>query len=915
MMFPDPRSWVPDRSESDTTWEDRSEEPQSPGSPLGCNMAAAMETEQLGAEIFESAASHGSTEPKPEAFCVERHSWSQMRKLLADTRKYHGHMMAKAPHSFTFVKRNDTESPHSDRMYYLAMSGENRENTLFYSEIPKNSNRGAVLMLSWKPLLDTFQASPDYGMYSREEELLRERKRIGTVGIAAFDYHAESGTFLFQAGSAIYCVRDGGTRGFTRQPLQPQLLESSCPNIRMDPTICPGDSNWIAFVHSNDLWVSNVETGEERRVTFVHKDMAGVEENARSAGIATFVLQEEFDRYTGYWWCPRNEPTASGGQILRILYEENDESEVEIIHVTSPMLETRRTDSFRYPKAGTANPKVTFKLSEIRVDAEGRVLDVLDKELRQPFEVLFGGTEYIARAGWTPDGKYAWAILLDRPQTRLQIVLIPPALFIASYKDPQERQRLPDSVPDSVTPLVIYEETTDIWINIHDILHFFPQTRDDEIQFLFASECRTGFRHLYRITSGLRAGGASRGNADLLGLSDFRCPVKEEVAVTSGEWEVLGRHGSIIRVDEVNKRVYFEGTKDTPLEHHLYVANYETPGEVKRLTDLGYSHACCVSQHCDMFISRYSSQALPHSVHLFRLSGSGPDPAQRDKEFWATLLESPGTLPGYIHPEIFSFPSRTGFTLYGMMYRPHQLQPGKKYPTVLFIYGGPQVQLVNNRFKGVKYFRLNTLASLGYVVVVIDNRGSCHRGLTFEGAFKYKMGQVEIDDQVEGLQYLAAKHGFIDLDRVGVHGWSYGGYLSLMALIQRPDIFRVAIAGAPVTLWIFYDTGYTERYMGHPDQNEQGYYLGSVAMQAEKFPSEPSRLLLLHGFLDENVHFAHTSILLSFLVRSGKPYDLQIYPQERHSIRVPESGEHYELHFLYYLQENLGSHIAVTKAL
>ncbi|KAG8440767.1 hypothetical protein GDO86_006488 [Hymenochirus boettgeri] len=877
-------------------------------------MAAAMETEQLGLEIFESSNSDSTTENlKPEPFYVERHSWSQMRKLLADTRKYHGYMMAKAPHSFTFVKRNDSESPHSDRMYYLAMSGENRENTLFYSEIPKNINRGAVLMLSWKPLLDSFQASPDYGMYSREEELLRERKRIGTVGISAFDYHAGSGTFLFQAGSAIYTVRDGGSHGFTKQPLQPQLLESSCPNIRMDPTICPGDPRWMAFVHSNDLWVANMESGEERRLTFVHKDLVGFDEDAHSAGVATFVLQEEFDRYTGYWWCPRNEKTASGNQILRILYEENDESEVEIIHVTSPMLETRRTDSFRYPKAGTANPKVTFKLSEITVDAEGRILDVVDKELRQPFEILFGGCEYIARAGWTPDGKYAWAILLDRPQTKLQIVLIPPALFVSSHKDSQQRNRLSDPLVDSVTPLVIYEETTDIWINIHDILHFFPQTREDEIQFLFASECKTGFRHLYRITSILRPSGTSRGSLDLLGLSDFRCPLKEEVAVTSGEWEVLGRHGSTIRVDEVNHLVYFEATKDSPLEHHLYVANYETPGEVMRLTDMGFSHACCVSQHCDMFISRHSNQTLPHSVHLFRLTGSGSDPAQRDKEFWATLLESPGALPGYIAPEIFSFPSRTGFTLYGMMYRPHQLQPGKKYPTVLFIYGGPQVQLVNNRFKGVKYFRLNTLASLGYVVVVIDNRGSCHRGLKFEGAFKYKM--VEIDDQVEGLQYLAAKHSFIDLERVGIHGWSYGGYLSLMALIQRPDIFRVAIAGAPVTLWIFYDTGYTERYMGHPDQNENGYYLGSVAMQADKFPSEPNRLLLLHGFLDENVHFAHTSILLSFLVRSGKPYDLQIYPQERHSIRVPESGEHYELHLLYYLQENLGSHIAVTKSL
>ncbi|EAW77734.1 dipeptidyl-peptidase 8, isoform CRA_h [Homo sapiens] len=709
-------------------------------------MAAAMETEQLGVEIFETADCEENIEsqdrPKLEPFYVERYSWSQLKKLLADTRKYHGYMMAKAPHDFMFVKRNDPDGPHSDRIYYLAMSGENRENTLFYSEIPKTINRAAVLMLSWKPLLDLFQATLDYGMYSREEELLRERKRIGTVGIASYDYHQGSGTFLFQAGSGIYHVKDGGPQGFTQQPLRPNLVETSCPNIRMDPKLCPADPDWIAFIHSNDIWISNIVTREERRLTYVHNELANMEEDARSAGVATFVLQEEFDRYSGYWWCPKAETTPSGGKILRILYEENDESEVEIIHVTSPMLETRRADSFRYPKTGTANPKVTFKMSEIMIDAEGR-----------------------------------------------------------------------------------------------------------------------------------------------------------------------------IQVDEVRRLVYFEGTKDSPLEHHLYVVSYVNPGEVTRLTDRGYSHSCCISQHCDFFISKYSNQKNPHCVSLYKLSSPEDDPTCKTKEFWATILDSAGPLPDYTPPEIFSFESTTGFTLYGMLYKPHDLQPGKKYPTVLFIYGGPQVQLVNNRFKGVKYFRLNTLASLGYVVVVIDNRGSCHRGLKFEGAFKYKMGQIEIDDQVEGLQYLASRYDFIDLDRVGIHGWSYGGYLSLMALMQRSDIFRVAIAGAPVTLWIFYDTGYTERYMGHPDQNEQGYYLGSVAMQAEKFPSEPNRLLLLHGFLDENVHFAHTSILLSFLVRAGKPYDLQIYPQERHSIRVPESGEHYELHLLHYLQENLGSRIAALKVI
>uniref|UniRef100_A0A8C0HCU9 dipeptidyl-peptidase IV n=1 Tax=Chelonoidis abingdonii TaxID=106734 RepID=A0A8C0HCU9_CHEAB len=829
-------------------------------------MAAAMETEQLGLEIFGTAESKEHAEakeqPKLEPFYVERYSWSQLKKLLTDTRKYHGYMVAKAPHDFMFVKKNDPEGPHSDRIYYLAMSGENRENTLFYSEIPKTINKAEVLMLSWKPLLDLFQASLDYGMYSREEELLRERKRIGTVGIASYDYHRESGTFLFQAGSGIYHVKDGGPHGFTQQPIRPNLVETSCPNIRMDPKLCPADPNWIAFIHSNDIWISNILTREERRLTFVHNELANLEEDPRSAGVATFVLQEEFDRYTGYWWCPNAEP--SKGKILRILYEENDESEVEIIHVTSPMLETRRTDSFRYPKTGTANPKVTFKMSEITVDAEGRIAAVVDKELVQPFEILFEGVEYIARAGWTPEGKYAWSILLDRSQTRLQIVLVSPALFIAVEDDAMERQKLIDAVPDSVTPLIIYEETTDIWINIHDIFHVFPQTRQDKIEFIFASECQTGFRHLYKITSVLKESRYKRSCGGLPAPSDFKCPIKEELAITSGEWEVLGRHGSNIRVDEAKKLVYFEGTKDSPLEHHLYVVSYENPGEVKRLTDRSYSHACSVSQDCDMFISKFSNQKNPHCVSLYRMTGSEDDVVHRTKEFWATVLDSAGPLPDYVPPEIFSFESSSGFTLYGMMYKPHHLQPGKKYPTVLFIYGGPQVQLVNNRFKGVKYFRLNTLASLGYVVVVIDNRGSCHRGLKFEGAFKYKM---------------------------------------------------VAIAGAPVTLWIFYDTGYTERYMGHPDHNEQGYYLGSVAMQAEKFPSEPHRLLLLHGFLDENVHFAHTSILLSFLVRVGKPYDLQIYPQERHSIRVPESGEHYELHLLHYLQENLGSHIAALKAM
>ncbi|XP_041081596.1 dipeptidyl peptidase 8-like [Polyodon spathula] len=729
-------------------------------------MAAVVEAEQ-GIEVFEAAGfvgssmhSEGAVEMEP--FYVERHSCRWLKKLLGDSRKYHGHMMAKAPYNFQFVKKNDPEGPHSHRMYYLAMSNESRENALFYSEIPKKINRDNLLLLSWKPLLERFQS----GLWS-EEELLRERKRIGPVGIVSYELHRDSGTFLFQSVLNLYTFKDGGPHGFTKHPLKPITVKTSCPHIRMDPKLCPVDPNWYSFIHRNDIWIANLETGEERRLTFVYSDLANIEDNPKCAGIATFVLQEEFDRYTGYWWCPTAETTVDGNKVLWIFYEENDESKVEVIHVTSPMLETRKTESFRYPRTGIANPKITLKMSELTVGAAGVIVSAVDKELVQPFEVLFLETEYIVRAGWTREGRYAWAILLNRFQTRLQIVLIPPALFIPVVDDAIEKQRLVEAVPDSVAPFIIYEETRDIWISVHDVLHIFPQMDKHEIKFIFASECKTGFRHLYKITTHLQESTYKRSSEgmpspkSLVAEDDFKCPIKEELALTSGNWEVLGRHGSNISVNEATNVVYFQGTKDTPLEHHLYSVSCEDPAEPEHCTERGYSHSCFFSQLLDMFVSKYSNQENPRCMHLFRLPLPEGDSSLDQRGFWASMVESAGCPPDYIPPEVFSFESQSGHTLYGMLYRPHNLQQGKKYPTVVFVYGAPQV----------------------------------------------------------------------------------------------------AIAGAPVNLWQFYDTGYTERYMGSPDVNERDYDLGSVAMQADRFPSEPNRLLLLHGFLDENVHCAHTSIL------------------------------------------------------
>uniref|UniRef100_A0A673GGX4 dipeptidyl-peptidase IV n=1 Tax=Sinocyclocheilus rhinocerous TaxID=307959 RepID=A0A673GGX4_9TELE len=812
----------------------------------------------------------------PSQFFVEKHSWDGLRDIIHGSRKYSGMIINKAPHDFQFVQKHDESSPHSHRLYYLGMPYGSRENSLLYSEIPKKIRKEALLVLSWKQMLDHFQATPHHGVYSREEELLRERKRLGVFGITSYDYHAQSGLFLFQASNSLFYCRDGGQNGFIGAPMKPVEIKTQCSGIRMDPKISPGDPSFIAFINNNDLWVTNIETGEERRLTFCHKGLNNVKEDPKSAGVATFVIQEEFDRFTGYWWSPAAPEDADGGRTLQLLYEEVDESEVEVIHVPSPALEERKADVYRYPRTG--NHKHTLLKQHKRV------------------HIL-----YIAVAVFS----HAWAVLLDRSQQKLQLVLLPPALFIAaSVEDPQWEEHV-EAMPEGVQPFIIYEELTDIWINVHDIFYPFIQTTNDKISFLWVNESQTGFCHLYRIASFFQPGCHQWSREYSPTEDDFKCQIEEEVALTNGEWEVLARHGSKIWVNEETKLVYFQGTKDTPLEHHLYVVSYESPGEIVRLTKPGFSHSCSVSQNFDMFISHYSNVSTPPCVHVYRLTGSDSDPLHKEPEFWASMMEATGCPADYVPPEIFSFPASSGFRLYGMLYKPHNLKPGKKHPTILFVYGGPQVQLVNNSYKGVKYLRLNTLASLGYAVVVIDGRGSCQRGLKFEGALKNKMGQVEIEDQVEGLQYVAEKYKFIDTSRVAIHGWSYGGFLSLMGLIHRPNIFKVAIAGAPVTVWMAYDTGYTERYMDVPENNQQGYEAGSVALHVDKLPNEPNRLLILHGFLDENVHFFHTNFLVSQLIRAGKPYQLQIYPNERHSIRCPESGEHYEIMLLYFLQQHL----------
>ncbi|KAF9973304.1 dipeptidylpeptidase [Actinomortierella ambigua] len=261
------------------------------------------------------------------------------------------------------------------------------------------------------------------------------------------------------------------------------------------------------------------------------------------------------------------------------------------------------------------------------------------------------------------------------------------------------------------------------------------------------------------------------------------------------------------------------------------------------------------------------------------------------------------------HPagEFFTFESSDKVLLHGCLYRPAGYVPGTKYPTLVSIYGGPKSQMVTNEYKLPKFLRVFLATRMGYAVVMFDGRGSNERGIEFEGRLRHRMGQVEIQDQVEGLQFLARPEngGIVDMDRVAITGWSYGGYLSLMALVQYPEVFKLAIAGAPVTKWELYNSAYTERYMGLLSENKEGYSKSNVLSWIDKFPDSENRLLIAHGLIDENVHFKNTETLSAELIRANKPHHIQIYPTERHGLRDARVNEHFETLMFYWLRKYL----------
>jgi dipeptidyl-peptidase-4 len=439
-------------------------------------------------------------------------------------------------------------------------------------------------------------------------------------------------------------------------------------------------------------------------------------------------------------------------------------------------------------------------------------------------------------------GQTLWMQLGDtRERLLARVDWIPGTGTLFVQKMNRVQNRLEMAAADSATGSVrtVFTETDPHWINIADHLRFLPGRK----QFLWSSE-RSGFRHLYLYN---------------LDGTDVK-------RLTSGEWEVR----DLLAVDEKAGKVYFTSTEASPLERQLYVVNLDG-GTRMPLTKTAGTHGISMSPAADYYLDTHSSMTSPPRTTLHRADGTETG-VFRDAD--RRVLEEYDLVQGEIH----KVTSADGALLYGRVYKPAAFDASNKYPAIVMVYGGPHAQTITDVWQGLSMTQV--LAHAGFVVWQLDNRGSSGRGHAWEARLYRRFGKQELEDQKTGVEYLV-KLGYVDAARVGMHGWSYGGYMTLYSLLNAPDTFAAGVSGAPVTSWQHYDTIYTERYLGLPQENAKGYEDGSVIPYAKNLKG---KLLLIHNFGDDNVLFQNSFQMAEALQKAGKQFDMMVYPFKSHGV-------------------------------
>ncbi|MBO98102.1 MAG: S9 family peptidase, partial [Flavobacteriales bacterium] len=363
-----------------------------------------------------------------------------------------------------------------------------------------------------------------------------------------------------------------------------------------------------------------------------------------------------------------------------------------------------------------------------------------------------------------------------------------------------------------------------------------------------------------------------------------------EIQVTKGKWEVTNFHG----INSDNMDIYFTSTKEGSINRTLFKKNLITEKTEKLSSKTGFNESF-FSNNFKYYLNSYSNSNTAPYYSVNNNSGDIIRVIEDNKDFNSKM-----TKYNLSEKEFFEIESEQN-KLNAWMIKPPDFNKNKKYPLFMFVYGGPGSQKVTNQFGWNNYFWHQMLAQKGYIVVCIDNRGTGGKGSEFKKTTYKKLGKLETIDQINAAKYLGNLN-YIDKNRIGIQGWSYGGYISSLCITKGADIFKMAIAIAPVTNWRFYDNIYTERYMQKPSENRIGYDDNSPINHVKKIKGD---FLIVHGSADDNVHLQNTMEMVSALVKEDKDFDLLIYPDKNHGIYGGNTRYHLYKKLTNYILRNL----------
>lgn len=525
-----------------------------------------------------------------------------------------------------------------------------------------------------------------------------------------------------------------------------------------------------------------------------------------------------------------------------IAYYRFDESKVKEYQFTQFDNTYNKQYVYKYPKAGDGNSTVDIFIYDITKGTKAKA------QYEQ-------GDIYIPRIKWTTTDNSLVVFWMNRHQDNLKLLLTNAQTGASNF---------------------LYEEKNKYYIDINDDWQFLK----DGKTYLFTSEMN-GFNHIYL----------------------YSMDGKRKMQISKGNYEVTGING----VDEINKKVYYTMAYPRPMDRNLFVTDF-TGEKTTQLTQGEASHRIEMNSSFNQFYDYRSDINTPQVVTQNRINFNRKNEVEGSSLMKMvnenTKLKTKIDEYGYGKADFIRVPNSKGDTLNGWMLKPANFDPSKKYPVLFCNYGGPGSQQVANRFGAVSAWH-QLLAQKGFIVVSVDNTGTGFRGEEFKKKTYLQLGKFEIEDQIDAAKYIG-NMSFVDKNNIGHWGWSYGGFMSALAITKGNEVFSAAVSVAPVTNWRYYDNIYTERYMRTPQENPKGYDDNSPINFTDKIKG---KYLLIHGTADDNVHFQNSVQMIKALVKSNIDFESAYYPDKNHGIsgNLDNTSFHLWSKMTNWIMENLGN--------